>query len=92
VRTPRDGICTPLSKRVKSKPGKEAMAQNILEKIEELCRHKQYEEVRDLASRNVSVLTQVLHEYIKQNSSDTTDPERQRRLKGAKNMLEHGGQ
>jgi hypothetical protein len=68
------------------------MAQNILEKIEELCRHKQYEEVSNLASRNVSVLTQVLHEYINQNSSDTADPERHKRLKGAKNMLEHGGQ
>jgi hypothetical protein len=68
------------------------MAQNILEKIEELCRRKQYEEVKELASRNVSVLTQILHEYIQQNPSDATDPERHNRLRGAKNMLEHGGQ
>jgi hypothetical protein len=40
------------------------MAQNILEKIEELCRHKRYDEVRELAARNVGVLTQILHEYI----------------------------
>jgi hypothetical protein len=68
------------------------MAQNILEKIEELCRHKQYEEVKELAARNVSVLTQILHEYIQQNPNDATDPERYNRLRGAKNMLEHGGQ
>ena len=68
------------------------MSENIVEKIEDLCRHKRYEEVRELASRNVSVLTQILHEYIKQNPSDDTEPERHNRLRGAKSMLEHGGQ
>jgi len=68
------------------------MSENILEKIEDLCRHKRYDEVRELASRNVSVLTQILHEYIKQNASDATNPERHNRLRGAKSMLEHGGQ
>jgi hypothetical protein len=68
------------------------MAENILEKIEELCRHKRYDEVRELAARNVSVLTQILHEYIQQTSDDATDPERHNRVRGAKSMLEHGGQ
>jgi hypothetical protein len=68
------------------------MAQNILEKIEELCRHKRYDEARELAARNVSVLSPILHEYIQQNPNDATDPERHYRLRGAKNMLEHGGQ
>ena len=72
--------------------GSDPLSENILEKIEDLCRQKRYEEVRELASRNVSVLSQILHEYIKQNQNDATDPERHNRLRGAKSMLEHGGQ
>jgi hypothetical protein len=67
---------------------------NILEKIVELCESKyisdaktkeQLRSIKELASQNVNILTQILDDYIRQNEEDPTY--RKNRLKGAKRML-----
>jgi hypothetical protein len=68
------------------------MPQNILETIVELCEqglavgyNRKLSDVKSLASKNVNILTQILHEYISQNEEDPTY--RKHRLRGAKRML-----
>ena len=68
--------------------------QNILEKIVELCKSvqttdertkEQISDIKELAARNVNILTQILADYIQQNEEDPLY--RKNRLKGAKRML-----
>lgn len=69
---------------------------NILERIVSHCDHLAsaetrridgaLKEIRDLASRNANVLTQILDDYIIQNEPDPAH--RKNRIKGAKRMLD----
>jgi hypothetical protein len=67
---------------------------NILEVIAGLCegrydhdreRDEQLRNIRTVARRNVNMLNEILHDYIRQNEEDPTY--RKSRLKAAKRIL-----
>jgi len=62
--------------------------QNILETIVELCEqgltvgyNRKLLDIKQLASRNVNILTQILHDYISQNDEDPRFQKRKIRAK-----------
>jgi hypothetical protein len=74
--------------------GGDQVTPNILDAIAGLCesryehdwqRQEQLRNIRELARRNTKMLSDILHDYIRQNEEDPTY--RKARLKAAKPML-----